>query len=180
MSTSLSPAEGLAASSSESSLPPKEANVTRWALRIGAFLLPLAFLPNVADEFVLPKLLLLRLVVLVLAMLLVLRWLSLGQIVWKRTPLDLPLLAFIISALLSAIFAVNRNVAIFGAYDRYEGLLTIVSYALLFWLAVQLISGSEEARALVWTPLLSAYAVSVVAVLQSAFGYFGAGTFRAA
>ena len=51
-------------------------------------------------------------------MVLLVRWLRQGSITWKRTPLDLPLLAFIGSAALSTIFAINRNVAIFGTYDR--------------------------------------------------------------
>ena len=37
--------------------------LARWVLRAAAFLLPLAFLPNIVDEFVLPKLLLARLLV---------------------------------------------------------------------------------------------------------------------
>src|SRR5207248_3600430 len=96
--------------------------VARWILRVAAFLLPLAFLPNLVDEFVLPKLLLVRLVLVALIILLLVRWLVQGEVTWRRTPLDLPLLAFIGSAALSTLFAVNRSVAIFGTYDRWEGL----------------------------------------------------------
>ena len=113
----------------------------RWVLRAGIFLLPLAFLPSIVDEFVLPKLLLTRLLVIILAILLLIGWSLQGAITWRRTPLDWPLIAFIGSAALSSVFAVNQVVAVFGTYDRWEGLLTIVTYALLFWLAVQFISG---------------------------------------
>src|ERR1700694_5341579 len=149
-------------------------------LRMGVFLLPLAFLPNVVDEFVLPKLLLTRLLIALLIVALVFRWLGKGAITWKRTPLDLPLLAFIGSAALSTVFAINRSVAIFGTYDRWEGLLTIVSYALVFWLAVQLLSGEADARGLTWSLLLSGYVIAAVAILQSAFGILGGGYFRGA
>jgi putative inorganic carbon (HCO3(-)) transporter len=149
----------------------------RWVLWIGAFVIPLAFLPNVVDEFALPKLLLMRLLIAVLVVLLLLKWFREGTVTWKRTPLDLPLLAFVASAALSTAFAVNRNVAIFGTYDRWEGLLTILSYALVFWLAVQLLSGESDARGLTWSLLLSGYVVAVVAVLQSGFGLLGGGYF---
>jgi putative inorganic carbon (HCO3(-)) transporter len=145
---------------------------------VGAFLIPLAFLPNIVDEFVLPKLLLARLLIAVSAVVLLVRWLHQGTVTWKRTPLDLPLLAFIGSAALSTVFAVNRNVAIFGTYDRWEGLLTIITYGLVFWLAVQLLSGEADARGLTWSLLISGYVIAAVAILQSAFGLLGGGYFH--
>jgi hypothetical protein len=139
--------------------------VAPWALRIGAFLVPIAFLPNIVDEFVLPKLLLARLLVILFTIVLLTRWLERGEVTWRRTPLDVPLLAFIGSAALSTIFAVNHNVALFGTYDRWEGLLTIVTYALLFWLAVQLLVGEADARGLTWSLLFSGYLIGVAAIL---------------
>jgi putative inorganic carbon (HCO3(-)) transporter len=145
---------------------------------VGIFLLPLAFLPDIVDEFVLPKLLLTRLLVIMLAVLLLIGWSLQGTVTWRRTPLDWPLIAFIGSAALSTVFAFNRAVAIFGTYDRWEGLLTIVTYALLFWFAVQFISGEVDARGLIWSVLISGYVVAVAAVLQSGFGLLGGGYFR--
>src|SRR5438128_11886355 len=150
----------------------------RWLLRAAAFLLPLAFLPNIVDEFVLPKLLLARLLITACVVVLLVRWLRQGTITWKRTPLDLPLLAFIGSAALSTIFAMNRNVAIFGTYDRWEGLLTIVTYALVFWLPVQFLSGEADARGLTWSLLISGYVIGAAALLQAGFGLLGGGYFR--
>src|SRR5207245_2089026 len=151
--------------------------LTRWVLRVAVFLLPLAFLPNVVDEFVLPKLLLARLLIAVACVALLARWLQQGSLTWKRTPLDLPLLAFIVSAALSTVLAINHNVAVFGTYDRWEGLLTIVTYGLIFWLTVQLLSGESDARGLIWSLLVSGYIIAAVAILQSAFGLFGGGYF---
>jgi O-antigen ligase len=128
----------------------------------------------------LPKLLLARLLIGVLIVLMLIRWFRQGAVTWKRTPLDLPLLAFVGTAALSSLFAVNRNVAIFGTYDRWEGLLTIVSYALLFWLAVQLLSGEAEAQGLIWSLLISGYFVGAIAILQSGFGLLGGGYFAGA
>jgi len=159
---------------------PASATFARWILRVAAFIMPLAFLPNVVDEFVLPKLLLARLFIAVSVVLLLVRWLQHGTVTWKRTPLDLPLLAFIGSAALSTVFAINRNVAIFGTYDRWEGLLTIVTYGLVFWLTVQLLSGEADARGLTWSLLLSGYVIAAVAILQSAFGLLGGGYFHGA
>ena len=113
-------------------------------------------------------------------MVLLARWLQQGTVTWKRTPLDLPLLSFIGSAALSTLFAINRNVAIFGTYDRWEGLITIATYALVFWLGVQLLSGEADARGLTWSLLVSGYVIAAVAILQSTFGILGGGYFHTA
>jgi O-antigen ligase len=152
--------------------------VARWILAVAVFLIPLSFAPTIVSEFVLPKLVLARLLVIVLTVVLVAGWLRQGAITWKRTALDLPLLMFVGSAAISTIFAVNRNLALFGTYSRWEGLLTITTYALLFWLAVQLISGEVGAGWLTWSLLFSGYLIAVVAVLQAAFGVLGGGYFQ--
>src|SRR5438270_1368335 len=144
----------------------------RWVLRIAAAGLPLVFMPNGVDEFVLPKLLALRVVVLVLAVLWLLRLVESKRLEWRRTPLGLPLLAFLLSAVVAPAFAVIQNVALFGTYARYEGLLTFLTYAAAFWLTVQLLGDASEARMLVRSFLVGGYVLAVVAVLQSTYGFF--------
>src|SRR5437016_14550880 len=119
--------------------------VARWILAVAVFVIPLSVSPSLVDEFVLPKLLLARLLVMILALVLVAGWLRQRAVIWKRTALDLPLLAFIASATISTVFAANVGLAILGTYDRWEGLLTIATYALLFWLTAQLITGKGDA-----------------------------------
>src|SRR5256885_13935266 len=92
--------------------------VARWILAIAAFVIPLSFSPSLVDEFVLPKLLLARALVMVLAVVLVAGWVRYGAVSWKRTALGLPLLAFISSSAISTGFAVDINLAIFWACNR--------------------------------------------------------------
>ena len=146
---------------------PSLASLQRWTLRAGLFLLPLAYLPSTYDRWVLPKLLLARALVIALAAILAIRVLREGKVVVKRTPLDLPWLAFLASAALSTLFAINVNVAVFGTYSRYDGLLTLLVYAALFWLAVQTLEGSHDVRSLLRVLLASAYVVAGIAIAQS-------------
>ena len=147
--------------------PERLAGIERWFLRAGVFLLPLAYWWDTYDRYVLPKLLLARVLVIGLLILFLARAIIGGSLAVKRTPLDLPLLAFVVSALVSTVFAYNQNVAVFGTYSRYDGLLTILLYAALFWLCVQTLSGPGEARTFVRILLASGYVVAVVAILQS-------------
>jgi hypothetical protein len=85
-----------------------------------------------------------------------------GSVLVKRTSLDVPLLALVGSALLSAAVGVNQSVAIFGTYARYEGVLTLVTYAALFWLTVQAIANGSDARVLIRALVAGGFAVSLL------------------
>ena len=135
-------------------------------LYVGAFLLPLAYFPDTYDRFVLPKLLLATLLAVTLLALHLLGWAIRGRIEIRRTPLDGPIIAVLAAASLAAIVSINRNVAVFGMYLRYEGLLTLLLYAGLYWLTVQTITSVAGARALMRALLASACAVSVFGILQ--------------
>lgn len=128
----------------------------------------------------LPKLLLARLFVVLLLLLWVARIAVTRTVVIKRTPLDIPLLLFVGSATLSTVFAENRNVALFGNYTRYDGLLTLLTYAALFWLSVQSLGGRGDARALFRVVLVTGYVVAAVAILQSLHDSIMYGTFATA
>lgn len=135
-------------------------------MRTIAFVLPLAYWPLTYDHYVLPKLLVARFAVLALAILLVTRIAMSGRLTVKRTPLDLPLLALFASAVLSALLGVNQNIAIFGTYARYDGVLTLCTYVALFWLTVQALQRIVDARALLRALIASGFVVAVIAIIQ--------------
>ena len=143
------------------------AGIGGWYLRAGLFVLPLAYSWNTYDHYIVPKLLVARLLVVGLLFLFIARALIARSLVLKRTPLDWPLLAFVASAVLSTVFAENLNVAVFGIYSRYDGLLTILTYAALLWLAVQTLRGPADARKLLWVLLAGGYLVAAIAIVQS-------------
>ena len=140
-----------------------------WILRAGAVALPLAVWPVGDDVFVLAKAAVLGLLVTALLALRVLRLAAASEPAARRrpgTPLDLPLAAFVASAALSTVLSPAAGTALLGARYRYEGLLTIVAYALLFRLAAQALDG-REARGVVRALLLGGFVVAALAVVQS-------------
>jgi O-antigen ligase len=141
--------------------------IQRWYLRAGLILLPLAYSWGTYDHYVLPKVVVARVLVLGLLILLTARALADREFALKRTSLDLPLLAFIASAVMSTIVAENQNAAVFGIYSRFDGLVTILTYAALFWLSIQAIDGPDDARAVFRVLLVSGYIVAAVAIVQA-------------
>ena len=152
--------------SEESSTPIPTA---RWVVVVGAAALPLVVSPVTADAYFLPKLVAARLVVITLLVIMVLAAMR-GRLRLRRTPLDIPLAIFVVSALASTIPSANANLALFGSYGRYEGFLTILLYALLFWLAVQSLEGAQAATLVLRTLLGVGFVVSVLSILQVALG----------
>jgi O-antigen ligase len=140
--------------------------IERWFLRAGLFLLPLGFWWDTYDRYVLPKLLVARVLVIGLLILYTAKGMSTRTLLFKRTPLDLPLLAFLASAVASTVFAENQNIGVFGTYSRYDGLITIATYAVLFWLSIQAIDGPGDARSVLRVLLASGYLVATIAIVQ--------------
>src|SRR5262249_36191796 len=121
-----------------------------------------------------------RALVLTLAVLLVVRLVAERRIALRRTPVGWPLAAFLASAAVSTVFAFNPNVALFGTYARYDGLLTTLTYAALFFLALRVVDSRDEARTLLRVLLASGYAAALVAIAQVAHDSLGQGVFVAA
>jgi len=140
--------------------------VETWTLRAGAVVLPLAVWPIAGDVFVLAKLAVLLALVLVLLGLRAAEWAATGRLKRPGTPLDLPLAAFVASAAVSTVLAVNVGAAVIGAAGRYEGLFTIVAYALLFRLAAQALDG-ERAWSVARALLFAGFVAAALAIVQS-------------
>jgi putative inorganic carbon (hco3(-)) transporter len=59
------------------------------------------------------------------------------KIIFKKTPLFLPILLFLGSQILSTIFSIDIHTSLFGYYSRFNGgLLSLISYILLYFAAV--------------------------------------------
>lgn len=67
----------------------------------------------------------------------VLKILNTKKLFLKRTPLDIPIVLFLASQILSTIFSIDPHTSIWGYYSRSNGgLLSIISYILLYYALV--------------------------------------------
>jgi tetratricopeptide (TPR) repeat protein len=110
--------------------------IVKWSIYSLVFLMPLFFLGFTFEAFEFNKQFLLLFLV------------SLGLFAWfakmvlidkeirfKRTPLDLPILAFLGVAVLSYIFSVDKGSSLFGFYGRFSGgLIGLLSCGFLYFL----------------------------------------------
>ncbi len=71
------------------------------------------------------------------------------KIILKRTPLDIPLILFLVSQIISTIFSFDNHVSFWGYYTRFNGgLLSIISYIFLYYTLVSNLQIKHVARIL--------------------------------
>lgn len=92
------------------------------------------------------------------------------SLIFKHTILDIPLLIFLASQVLSTIFSIDSHISIWGYYSRLNGgLLSTISYLLLFWAFVSNISTKEVPRMLL-AAVFSGSLISLWAILERFIG----------
>src|SRR3989338_58968 len=84
----------------------------------------------------------------------------------KRTSLDIPLVLFLASQIISTLLSVDRHVSIFGYYSRFNGgLLSVISYLLLYYAFVTNFP-KEKIKKLLFIVLSSGFIVSIYGILE--------------
>ncbi|MDO8570697.1 MAG: O-antigen ligase family protein [Candidatus Daviesbacteria bacterium] len=100
-------------------------------------LIPLFFWNQTSEFFETPKFLILTILAGVMLIIWAIRCVVSGKVTLTKTPLDLPLLLFLVVLIISTIFAQSKTIALFGNLPRINGgLLTFVVYILLYFIIV--------------------------------------------
>jgi len=145
------------------------------SLYLFIFLLPLFWLPFSFEAFEFNKIYLILFSVSILVLL------NLGkrifiekEIKFRKTPFDGPILAFLIIAIFSTIFSIERYFSIFGFYARFsDGLLLILFLILFYYLLINNVGEDKEIKP---KNLLNVFSLSVLFVILisylSIFGVF--------
>lgn len=96
-----------------------------------------------------------------------------GKFLVRRTPLDLPILLFLTSQIVSTIFSIDPHVSFWGYYSRFNGgFLSIITYIFLYYAFTTNMTGGERkgSNKLLFISLISGLFVSLWG-LPSHFGY---------
>lgn len=148
--------------------------VAWWALLAMVFLVPIAMSnftwlgierPLTHDVFDIVKVFVLR--VLSLVALAAWAWGMLrhgGKL--RRTPVDWLILAFLAWVALTTVTSIHWPMALFGKPRRYEGLLTFVNYAVIYFLVLQFADSTARVRALARSLFFSSLVVAGYGALQ--------------
>jgi putative inorganic carbon (hco3(-)) transporter len=101
------------------------------------FFVPLIFTSFNSELFELPKMYLVYFITLTILSLHLLNFLNKKTVLFRRTFLDIPLIIFLISQIISTIFSIDPHTSFFGYYSRLNGgLLSLICYLILYWILV--------------------------------------------
>ncbi|HET7099141.1 MAG TPA: O-antigen ligase family protein [Patescibacteria group bacterium] len=135
------------------------------------FLVPLILLPWTSEIFEFNKMVLVYLLTSLIACVWLIESIIAKKIIFRRTILDIPLLFFIGSQIISTILSIDPRTSFYGYYSRFSGgLLSTICYSLLYWAYVSNFD-FEKTKKLIFALLTSAVLVSSIGVFEH-FGVF--------
>ncbi len=99
------------------------------------------------------------------------KMLTLGKTIFRKTSLDGPLLVFLATQIVATVLSIDPRTSIFGYYSRFNGgLLSVFAYSLLYWSFVSNIKAGWL-RSILLPGLVAATFTAIVGTLEH-FGYF--------
>lgn len=134
------------------------------------FLVPFLFYPANSELFEFNKMLATYALAVIIAGAWAVKCILSGTVIFRRTFLDIPLLLFLMSQVLSTYFSIDPHTSIWGYYSRsHGGLLSTIAYLALYWAFVSNM-GPEQAKTAIKYLLSGAFIVSLWGILE----HFGA------
>lgn len=140
--------------------------IAEWGIYAIAVLVPLIFMRGMTNGYTLPKVTSLRLLTLLVLAAFLISALSSGRFRWVRTPLDIPILAYLGINLIATFFSVSVYVSVFGLYRRGDGLITLFNLAILYFLAVNVLDTEAKIRRAVVLTALAGMVEGLIAIGQ--------------
>ncbi|HOX95793.1 MAG TPA: O-antigen ligase family protein [Candidatus Woesebacteria bacterium] len=134
--------------------------IIRWLFYLLFFVTPLILWPYTSEVFEFNKMLFVYLMTILIGA----TWLTKSfvnhRFEFVRTKLDLPILLFLVSQIISTIISINPHTSLWGYYSRFHGgLMSTVSYVLLYYAFVTHFHGEKKALGRVLIAILSSAAV---------------------
>lgn len=144
----------------------KPGEIIFYTFALALFAIPLVLWPYTSEVFEFNKIVLVYVLTLTISFLWAVRSIVDKKMIFRHTILDIPLVVFIASQAISTLFSIDQQTSIFGYYSRFNGgLLSTVSYSILYWAFVSNIAKGPAIKLIFWL-LASGLVVSVYGILQ--------------
>lgn len=133
-------------------------------------LTPLVMYKNTSELFEFNKIIFIYLITILIFIAWIFKIIKEKRIIFKRTFLDIPILLFLLTQIISTFFSIDFYTSIFGFYGRFNGgLLSIVTYIFLYYAFVNLFDLNKIEK-LLKVSLISTFLV-ILWGIPGKFGY---------
>jgi len=138
----------------------------RFLFLVLVFITPLIFTQSNSELFELPKMYFVYLLTILITTFHLINVFQKKAPFHHKTFLDIPLLLFLISQIISTYYSIDPHTSFFGYYSRLNGgLLSLICYSLLYWILPIYINFDFKNKIINFS-LLSAFLVSIYAIAQ--------------
>ncbi|HDQ25235.1 MAG TPA: tetratricopeptide repeat protein [bacterium] len=127
---------------------------------------PLFFNIKSHDQFELPKLTLLRILTCAMVFLWALKSFLEGKFTYRPTPLDIPLLGWVIMNVITTFTSFAPHLSFRGEYENFAGSLSNINYVILYWIAATFINSAEKVKFAAKTLLAAGFLTTIYAIAQ--------------
>ncbi|KKU25073.1 MAG: hypothetical protein UX37_C0031G0011 [Microgenomates group bacterium GW2011_GWA2_46_16] len=141
--------------------------IIRWGFYLLFGLVPLLFTPWNYELFEFNKMIGVYMLTIIITGAWIAKSITQRELRVARTPLDIPILLFLSSQLLSSFFSIDPHVSWFGYYSRFNGgMLSIVSYVLLYYAFVSNLANGANLTNLIKLALATGAVVALYGVAE--------------
>ncbi|MEW6606121.1 MAG: tetratricopeptide repeat protein [bacterium] len=138
-----------------------------WIVFLMILIIPLIFDPHITS-FDLAKVTAMRILTLVIIGLWLLKLTFFAQeYQFIKTPLDLPILAFLIISIAATITGIHPLMSLVGEYKRYDGLISTINYIFIYYIAVNFLRQRKYLKRTVAVISFAGVLVAGCGILQS-------------
>lgn len=132
-----------------------------------AFMIPVTIFPPGYHQYELPKILLLRALVLGMVTVIVSMYgPSLKDLLHSHSKVTYTVMGYAVLLLLSTLFSSNVHLSLWGNYERHQGILTRLSLLLLYLCMVWGIQTKHQWNAIWWALVLGSLPVTIIGLAQ--------------
>jgi putative inorganic carbon (HCO3(-)) transporter len=129
-------------------------------------IIPLIFDPHITS-FDLAKVTVMRILTLVIIGIWLLKITFTNECQFIKTPLDIPILAFLIISIAATINGVHPYMSLVGEYKRYDGLTSTINYILIYYIAVNFLRQRKYLKRTIALITFAGVLVAGCGILQS-------------
>ncbi len=112
-------------------------------------LIPVIFFTRTNDVFEINKMYIFRLMTILSAAVWIIKIINEGGVSFVKSALNFPVLGLLAVSLLSTFITANFNVSLFGVYEDFEGILTVLNYTVFFFLILNFAGDERSVKKIV-------------------------------
>jgi|GEM_PF-1091180 O-antigen ligase/Flp pilus assembly protein TadD len=137
-----------------------------WLLLATVFIVPVFFNIYSFDQFEMPKIMVLRVLVCAMLAIWAVKTFENGRFEYTATPLDFALLGWVILNIVTTFTGFAPQLSLRGEYENFSGSIANITYVVLYYIVVNFIKTKKQITAAALSLMVSGFLITIYATAQ--------------